>query len=250
MKKSTFIQVIKYVAPIFISVILICIVFVRVFPELRDIVINGCTYEELMDYLDSIANFKGILVVAVLQVIQVISIFIPGPPIQIAAGIVYGFLISFLVTFISFVITNMLVFLYLRKKGDITFSPDSRSGRKVQALFEWIDSENPAYMIMLAYMMPGMPNGFVPYVANQTSVTTKQFFKALVYGAAPQFFTMCFISGRLLRGDVFLSLLVTVLMLVSIVILYLFRDRVIDLVRRMKEQMKNKKMQIKKERGS
>lgn len=239
MNKETVREVLQYILPLVVAVIIVCVVFSRTFPELRDVVANGCTYEDLMNYLDSIASIKGLVAVALLQTVQVVSIFLPGAPIQIAAGIVYGFVVSFIVTFTSFAATNMAVFLYVRKNGNISFSPDSKSGKRLQMLFDWINSESPTYMIMLSYMMPGMPNGFVPYVASRTTVTTKQFFKALIYGAAPQFFTMCFISGRLVRGDVFLSLLVTVLMFVSIVILYIFRNTVIEMEHIMKGKIKS-----------
>nr|MCR5303980.1 VTT domain-containing protein [Lachnospiraceae bacterium] len=149
---------------------------------------------------------------------------------------VYGFVLSFAVTFTSFVIANMIVYFIAKKRigrlDELVFSSEG----KVQKLFEWINNENPAYMVMLAYMMPGMPNGFVPYVASKADVDAKQFFKVLVIGTAPQIFAMCFISGRLVRGDVALSVIVMILMFVMVVVLYVLKDRIISAKRRIREK--------------
>ncbi|MCR5303323.1 MAG: hypothetical protein K6E33_02070, partial [Lachnospiraceae bacterium] len=137
MKRNIIKEIIIFLIPILIMAVVVAVVAVNLFPGIQDVFMDGGTYEEIMAYLDSIANVKGLLAIALLQIVQVFSIFIPAATIQIAAGIVYGFVLSFAVTFTSFVIANMIVYIIAKKRigrlDELVFSSEG----KVQKLFEW-----------------------------------------------------------------------------------------------------------------
>ena len=96
---------------------------------------------------------------------------------------------------------------------------------------EWINSSSPAFMSMLAYMMPGLPNGFVPYIAAKTDITLLRFGISVYLGSLPQIFLMCIIGHKLLKGDYFASIIMVVATLIVIVLLYIFRFKIINFVR-------------------
>ncbi len=64
--------------------------------------------EQIQSFLTQSGNRKGLIYLFLLQSIQVISIVLPGAPIEVAGGMAYGFIRSFITRHLSFVITNKI----------------------------------------------------------------------------------------------------------------------------------------------
>lgn len=227
-RKQRFLFILYFVVIIAIAVFVIYLLCKALFPGLGKLFENGYDEEKVEQFLKHEAGWKGMFALCLLQFIQVISIFIAGAPIQIAGGMIYGFWISFLITHITFVFTNWLVFRIARRHSKQAMQLINMQSRKLKKVTEWLNSASPAYMCMLAYMMPGIPNGFVPYVAERTSITPKRFIQAVYFGSFAQIFAACFIGRRILEGDIFWSVAVIVIMILSIVILCKLKTPIID----------------------
>ena len=109
-RKQRFLFILYFVVIIAIAVFVIYLLCKALFPGLGKLFENGYDEEKVEQFLKHEAGWKGMFALCLLQFIQVISIFIAGAPIQIAGGMIYGFWISFLITHITFVFTNWLVF--------------------------------------------------------------------------------------------------------------------------------------------
>ena len=121
---------------------LIYLAFGQAIPELIPLLRSG-DEEKIAAYLGSQNRISGILSTALLAFLQPISIILPGAPIQIAAGIVYGTLKGFLICHISYVISNLVVFYLARVLGQKMDRYVSRFSEKVNFLQ---DAQYPAYM--------------------------------------------------------------------------------------------------------
>ena len=58
--------------------------------------------QKIADYLAQETGIKGVIAVILLQAVQIASIVMPGMAIQIAAGLIYGWLEGFLMCYIGF----------------------------------------------------------------------------------------------------------------------------------------------------
>lgn len=121
-------------------------------------------------------------------VLQVIVAFIPGEPIELAAGYAFGFVEGSLLTLAGFLIGSWLVFLLVRKFGvklvEVFFSREKinefaflRNPKKTKAL---------AFILML---IPGTPKDFLSYFAGLTNLTTVQWLTIVLIGRLPSLIT-------------------------------------------------------------
>ncbi len=207
---------------------MIYFIAVEFVPKMSAVINSDDKTVALEEFLQGHSIASGIFCLVMLQAFQVISIFIPGAAIQIAGGFVYGVWLSFLVCHLSFVFTNSLVF-YLAKRG---INPISRliakDNKHVKKVTRWIDSSNPAFMIMLAYMMPGVPNGFVPFAAMHTNISVRRFALAAYIGSLVQIFVMCYVGSELMTGDYIVSAALVVVSIIAIIILYKNKNAILN----------------------
>lgn len=237
--KKRMIHIIALTA-VFIAVIgLIYMAFVKIMPGLIPALERG-NAEEIESYLRSSNSFGGFVALALLQFLQVISIVIPGAPIQIAAGIVYGALKGFFLCHISYVISNLCVFLFARKFGFDIIGKENKKLAKVNA---FINGRSPAYMTMLACLVPLMPNGVVPYAAANTRIRTRNFILAVYVGSFIPILVMCSIGGRILEGDFLFAVLIFAAFIILVVVLYRMRNTVLEILLKMIKKHNEKKLE-------
>lgn len=183
--------------------------------------------EDIERFLSGTSGWQGLVYLAVFQAAQVLSVFFPGMAVQIAGGLVFGIWKSYLICLLSFVATNVAVFALARRRNAHPINPETKRGRRVQKVLDWINSSDPAFMCMLAYMMPAIPNGFVPYAAVHTKVTLRRFALSVFIGSLFQIFIMCSIGSRIMAGDFTASFFLVLGSIGLIVLLYKTKDRLI-----------------------
>lgn len=207
-----------------VGIAVLCLIFFWLLPTLFQ---KWLSEEDIEHFLAGNISWKGLIYLALLQAAQVVSIFFPGAAVQIAGGLVFGTLRSYAVCMVSFVGTNMGVFSLARHRRNRPVQSDTKRGRRIRKVLDWINSSDPSFMCMLAYMMPGVPNGFVPYAAARTSVTLRKFAVSVFLGSLIQIFIMCSIGSRIMAGDFTVSFFMVLGSIALIFILYRYKDRLI-----------------------
>jgi uncharacterized membrane protein YdjX (TVP38/TMEM64 family) len=216
-----------------VGIAVLCLIFFWLLPTLFR---EWISEEDIERFLAGKAGWKGVIYLALFQAAQVLSVFFPGAAVQIAGGLVFGTLRSFLICMISFVGANVCVFALARRHQDRMVRTDTKRGRRVQKVLDWINSSDPAFMTMLAYMMPGIPNGFVPYAAVHTKITLRQFSLSVFLGSLIQIFIMCSIGSRIMAGDFTISFFLVLGSLALIFFLYKGKGWIIDFVQKHQER--------------
>ena len=121
-------------------------------------------------------------------VLQVIVAFIPGEPIELAAGYAFGFVEGTLLTLAGFLIGSLLIFLLVRKFGVKlveVFFPAAKINR-----FSFL--KNPKKTKTLAFLLmliPGTPKDFLSYFAGLTPLDLKTWLLIVAVGRLPSLIT-------------------------------------------------------------
>ena len=96
---------------VIVVAVLIWFAFGNKIPGLIPLLKEGDS-QKIADYLAQETGIRGVIAVILLQGIQVASIVMPGMAIQVAAGLIYGWLEGFLMCYFGFVLSNLCVFLF------------------------------------------------------------------------------------------------------------------------------------------
>ena len=137
--------------------------------------------QEIEGYMRSFAGLRGLAMAFLLQFIQVVSIICPGGPIQIAAGVVFGFWRGYAVCEAGYLAANAAVFAAARRLGPgmERLFPVGEGGKSRLNFIG--NSKNPAFMVFLGCVTPVLPNGIVPYVAARTKIRPGRFALAVFW---------------------------------------------------------------------
>ena len=183
---------------VIVVAILIWIAFGNKIPGLIPLLEEG-DGQKIADYLAQETGIKGVIAVILLQAIQVASIVMPGMAIQVAAGLIYGWLEGFLMCYFGFVVSNLLVFMFARRMGSGRIK-DVSMGRMSQWLMERLDGSKPQFMVVIASMVPAVPNGVIPYIAAKTQITAREYVTAVAMGSWLQILTSCMAGQFIIEG--------------------------------------------------
>lgn len=130
----------------------------------------------------------GKIVFVGMVVLQVVVAFIPGEPIELAAGYAFGFWEGSLLCMIGFVIGSWIVFALVRKFGvklvEVFFSPEKID--QFSFLKDPKKSETLAFILML---LPGTPKDFLSFFAGLTPLSTAKWLLIVVVGRIPSLIT-------------------------------------------------------------
>ncbi len=211
---------------------LVYFAFVATMPDLWPILKSG-DEQQIEQYLRNSDRNAGMFFVALLQMVQVLSVVLPGAPIQIAAGIVYGVWRSFLLCWLSSVAANALVFGLSRKLGSRLdrWLPVERRRSRLDALKR---SQSAGYMTVMACLIPVLPNGIIPHIMSRTEIVWWKFTLAMAGGSAFPVFMLCAMGNRILHGDYLLAVLLCAGLFAVVIALYLLQPRLAALVRRLR----------------
>ena len=228
MKKKYFIRLSAALVILISAAGLIYLAFLTAMPELIPLLQNG-SVADIENYLRTNNKLTGLVFTALLQAVQVFSVVLPGMPIQIAAGIVYGMWRSFFVCHLSSVLANVLVFIGARRFGTKMdkLVPIERKDSRLDFLLK---SDTPAYMTVVACLIPILPNGFIPYVAAKTKIKTLYFALAVYFGSLFPVLILCAVGNKILKGGYIMSAVLFVSLCIVVLLLAKFRNKVLGLI--------------------
>ena len=222
----------KYVtaACVCIVVLLVCLLLYKAFGtqviEIVNMMRRG-DQDEIMTYLASSDSIQGYFFLFTLCLIQIVSVFLPCLVIQVAGALIFGWWKAFLLCWAGFVAGNMVVFVGMRLFGKgLSYLSESRFGNNW--LIRELNNRNPIFAVAMSCMIPGIPNGIIPYIAANTSISTKDYFKAITYSSWIQVALNCAAGGFLSQGKYLLVLLAFGVEFVIIFFFGKYKDEIME----------------------
>ena len=193
--------------------------------ELITIIRHG-NQDELQAFLAAQSQFAGYLALFLMCILQVISVVLPGMLFQVSGALIFGWWKSFLICWAGFVSGNALVFSAARLFGKSlmeALSIDKQEGW----LAEKMNSANPQFVTALACMIPGVPYGIIPYIAQRSCMNVKQYAQAVAASSWINILLNCIAGHFLVRGQYLFTVMSFVLQIVIIIIVAINKDKIL-----------------------
>lgn len=182
--------------------------------------------DEIMTYLQTQSTWGGQFVLCIISMMQVITIVFPCLVIQVAGALLYGWWKAFLLCWSGYVLGNMIAFFITRIFGKslTKIFPDKSYNTW---LTRKINAGNPMFVVALACMIPGVPNGLIPYIAANTRIRWKDFLIAVSCSCWIQILLNCIAGYFLAKGQYLFMGLSFVIEIGITIILAKNRDKLI-----------------------
>lgn len=121
-------------------------------------------------------------------VLQVVVAFIPGEPIELAAGYAFGFWEGSLLTLAGFLVGSWIVFALVRRFGvkvvEVFFAKN-----KLDEIKFLQNPKKTKIISLLLMLIPGTPKDMLSYFAGLTKLTTKEWLTIVAVGRLPSLIT-------------------------------------------------------------
>lgn len=125
------------------------------------------------DWIDGF-GVLGVIVFVALRVLQTVVKFIPTEPIEIAAGLVWGWFGGFMLCLLGNVLGSIVILLLMRKLG-MRVLRLFRLEKKMQSMRFMQDREKRNRLFFIFYLVPGTPKDTMTYFAGVTDVNFVEF---------------------------------------------------------------------------
>lgn len=213
--------------------ILICVcmgyciyaLFGDVFVEVFHLLQSG-NQDEITAYLQSQSTVSGWIVLGLIAAMQVVTIVFPCLVIQVAGALIYGWWKAFFICWIGYVVGNVIAFVVARIfKKSIQKLFDKKTSDNW--LMQKINHGNQAFVVALACMIPGVPNGLIPYIASTTTISLKHFIMAVACSCWVQILLNCIAGHFLAQGEYVFMILAFIIEILLSFLLAKNRDKLL-----------------------
>ncbi len=142
----------------------------------------------------------GIPVMLVIQIVQVFLAVIPGEPIEIAMGVLYGTVAGCLLCLAGIMIGSMMVFVCVKRfgKGFVDRFVSGESFNRLEFL------KNPSKRDVLLFVLmfiPGTPKDTLTYFAPFTDISIWRFLVISTVARIPSVISSSYIGSTIVEGD-------------------------------------------------
>ena len=147
----------------------------------------------------------GVLAMVGIQVAQVVLAFIPGEPVEVLAGVLYGTLGGFLVCEAGVLLGQLAVFSLVRRYGTpvVELFFEGKSIRRFAFLH---NARRLEALTFLLFFIPGTPKDILTYVAGLTPIPRGRFLLLSMVARIPSILSSTLAGATLGEGKLWVSL--------------------------------------------
>jgi uncharacterized membrane protein YdjX (TVP38/TMEM64 family) len=180
--------------------------------------------DELKEFLASY-GVKGVLVFILIQILQVVIAAIPGEPVQIAGGYIYGVLLGTVYSLVGIIAGYCIVFAITRVLGYelVKLVVPAKQYDRFKTLMENHKSDT---VIFLLFLIPGIPKDILVYIAGLSPIKPVRFFILITIARFPALLGSSFIGAYLQKENYIAAIILGVGAAVLFAVGLIFRERI------------------------
>lgn len=189
--------------------------------------------EEIKETLEGYSGIVGVLVFTFIQALQVIVAIVP--PIQIVGGLLFGWFFGAILSFVGVVIGSVIIFMLVKKIG--TPIVEAFVDEKQLKKFKFLQDERKLTgILMVLYIIPGIPKDVLTYIVPLTKVSKKDFFMYVMPCRLPAIIMSTVLGSNVGSGNFKIVIgIVAVFMIIGIVGLF-FKDNILNKIKQHKKK--------------
>lgn len=220
MDKKTKLKIFK-IALFVIVVIALTTITIYLFPVMK----NLSTKQGQIEFKEKVSNsgIYGAFLLFIIQFAQIFLFILPGEPIEILAGMCYGWIWGTIFIMFSSAIIAALIFLLVRKIGR-QFVYDFSDEEKIKKIENNKIFQNPQkieLIIFILFLIPGTPKDLLTYLSGLLPIKMNRFIIISTIARIPSIITSTIAGANIAVGDWKKAILLYGI-IVAVVLLFLY----------------------------
>ena len=205
-----------------IAVIILTVITVYLFPVVK----NLSTKEGQIIFKNKVSDSGtyGLLLLFLIQIAQIFLFILPGEPIEILAGMCYGWFLGTVFIMISSAIIATLIFWLVRKIGR-QFVYDFSDEEKIKKIENSKIFQNPKKIVLvlfILFLVPGTPKDLFTYLSGLLPIKMRRFVFISTTARIPSIVTSTIAGANIADGNwkkgVILYLLIVIIVAIALFI--------------------------------
>ncbi len=223
-KKERNMAIIRLVLTAFIFIFCI-VITIKILPVISKL--SDESYRvEFKDKIDSMGT-SGVIIVILLQILQIVVAIIPGQPMEIISGMLYGPIGGIVVCLIGIFIGTAIVFFLVRKLGtdfmQIFFKPEKIDEIKNSKMFK--NKSKFEFIMFIIFVIPMLPKDIFIYLGGISPVRPKRFLAIATLARIPGLFLTVYMGNRISNGNFSMVVILIAITLIIAAIGYFVYSR-------------------------
>ncbi len=166
---------------------------------------QGDNLNKLGDFIESLGIWGGV-VAFILQVLQVVLAVIPGEPIEIIMGVLYGTVGGCLMCLAGIAVGSCIVFLSVKRLGKNAVDKVMAS-EKYKKLKFLNDPSKRDVLLFLLMFIPGTPKDTLTYFAPFTGIPFLRYLVISTVARIPSVISSSYIGSSIMGGNFLRSII-------------------------------------------
>jgi uncharacterized membrane protein YdjX (TVP38/TMEM64 family) len=149
----------------------------------------------------------GPLLLLIIQILQVFIAFIPGEPIEIIAGLMYGAWGGLVLCLAGILISTVTIYYTVRKIGRKKLSAIYKKEENLKYSFLF-KAENVTYLVFVLFLIPGTPKDILTYLCPFTKIKPSHYFIISTFARIPSILSSTAVGDTLAEGSLWTSAII------------------------------------------
>lgn len=193
--------------------------------------------EAFKAYIES-KGAAGVLILLGVQILQVVVAIIPGEPIEIIAGLLYGTLGGYLICTIGMLIGTIIIF-YMVKLLGVSFLSKLINIEKMKKYKFLNETKRLEMVTFILFFIPGTPKDLLTYFMPLTQIKPFAFFSIATLARIPSVVSSTFAGASIGDGQWARTIVIFVIIGAVGLLGIFLNDRLMKRLDRKKEKQKN-----------
>lgn len=180
------------------------------------ILFGGIDMEQISQMLKDIPPGLRELLMVILIATQIFLAFLPGEPLELAAGFLFGSLGGTLVCLVGSLLGTALVYLLVQRYGKRLAAVFFKQ-EQLNEFSGVLKKRNSMKWIFLLFLIPGTPKDIMTYAVSLSNIALGKWLLLTTVGRIPSIVTSTFLSGSLKEGNLTLAAAVAVITVLAVI---------------------------------
>ena len=166
---------------------------------------EGDNLSKLVDFIRSF-GLGGAVIALVIQILQVVLAVIPGEPIEIVMGVLYGTVGGCLMCLAGIALGSCIVFLSVRRLGKSAVEK-VMTNEKYKKLKFLNDPSKRDILLFILMFIPGTPKDTLTYFAPFTGIPFVRYIVISTVARIPSVISSSYIGSSIMGGNILKSVI-------------------------------------------
>lgn len=184
--------------------------------------------DALKDYFESMGRGQSIGIFILMQIIQVVIFFIPGQPIEIIGGYLFGLLWGTLLSIIGIAAGSAILFVISRALSKNIKTRYTLKSKKSIKLKQMLNGPKVNIIVFFLYLLPGIPKDNLIYICALTAINIESFLFYSMVGRTPGIIMASAVGAEIGNKNLTTLIIYTSIMLVVFIICAINKEKLLN----------------------